>query len=396
MITVKEAEQIILSHPMHLGNENVQLADVTGRILDQQMVADRDFPPYDRVTMDGIAIAHDPYADGRRDFRIAGTGAAGAPRMTLSDQDNCIEIMTGAIIPEGADTVIRYEDTEIADSVARILDEHVNQGKNIHRQGSDKAKGEVLVNAGKKITAAEIGIAATVGLPNLQVLCDPKICLVSTGDELVPVDEQPLAHQIRSSNVHSIASALRSAGYSCDLAHLPDDKEQIKEQLSTILEDYDVIVLSGGVSKGKFDFIPDALTELGVTKHFHKVKQRPGKPFWFGTMDDSSFVFALPGNPVSCLMGTVRYLIPWIRHSQGLPRVQLYAQLTQDVTFKPDLMYMLHGHTNYRPDGVTEFNPIHGHGSGDLASLTMSNGFIELPRGKEIFQAGEVHKWWAW
>lgn len=396
MITVEEAQQIILDHPLQLGEERVQLSEATGRVLNENMVADRDFPPYDRVTMDGIAIAHVSYASGLRDFRIAGIGAAGAPCMTLSDQESCIEIMTGAIIPEGADTVIRYEDIEIVEGIARVLDENVNKGKNIHIQGVDKAKGEILVSSGTQITAAEIGIAATVGLAELNVLCDPKICLVSTGDELVPVNERPLSHQIRSSNVHSIASTLQDAGHSCDLKHLPDDKEFIKQQLARILEDYDVIVLSGGVSKGKFDFIPDALTELGVTKHFHKVKQRPGKPFWFGTKHDASFVFALPGNPVSCLMGTVRYILPWIRHSQGLPSIEKYARLTQDVTFKPDLMYMLHGQTNYLPEGITEFNPIHGHGSGDLASLTMSNGFIELPRGKELFRAGEVYRWWAW
>ncbi len=396
MITVEEAEKIILSRPMQLGAEKVALSDSTGRILNQNMVADRDFPPYDRVTMDGIAIRHDLYAEGRRTFRISGIGAAGAPRVNLANAEECIEIMTGAMLPEGADTVIRYEDVEIKDGVARILDDNVNQGKNIHRQGHDKKKGEGLVTSGTRITAAEIGIAATVGLHELNVLRAPRICLISTGDELVPVDTQPLPHQIRSSNVHSISSALTTAGYSCDLEHLPDDKEHIKRRLGGILEDYDVIVLSGGVSKGKFDFIPDALTELGVTKKFHKVRQRPGMPFWFGAKDDTSFVFALPGNPVSCLMGAVRYLIPWIRHSQGLPRIEKHARLTEDVSFKPDLMYMLHGHANYLPDAMTEFVPIHGHGSGDLASLSQSNGFIELSRGQDVYRAGEIYRWWNW
>ena len=167
-------------------------------------------------------------------------------------------------------------------------------------------------------------------------------------------------------------------------------------ELNAILEDYDVVVLSGGVSKGKFDFVPDSLTELGVTKHFHKVKQSPGKPFWFGTKLNSSFVFALPGNPVSCLMCTVRYVIPWIRYSQGLPVIEHYARLTEDVTFKPDLMYMLHGHSGSRPDAKTDFSPIHGHGSGDLASLTKSNGFIELPTGNDLFRTGEIYRWWPW
>jgi molybdopterin molybdotransferase len=396
VISVEEAQKIILSRPMHLGEEKVHLADATGRVLSQVVLADRNFPPYDRVTMDGIAIAYAPYARGRRAFRIAGTGAAGAVRETLSDPEECIEIMTGAMIPVGADTVVRYEDIELAQGVARILVEHVKQGKNIHRQGTDKVKGEILVNSGTKITAAEIGIAATVGLPELNVLCEPRICLVSTGDELVPVDERPLPHQIRSSNVHSIASALRSIGHCCDLEHLPDDKEHIEQRLGAILKKYDVVVLSGGVSKGKFDFIPDALTELGVTRHFHKVRQRPGMPFWFGTKEDATFVFALPGNPVSCLMGAVRYLIPWIRHSQGLPPVEKYARLTQDVTFKPDLMYMLHGRTMSRSDAMTDFIPIHSHGSGDLASLTRSNGFIELPQGKDLYRAGDIYRCWVW
>ena len=396
MITVEEAQQIILSHPIHLGIETVLLAEATGRVLGQEMVADRDFPPYDRVTMDGIAIAHAPYANGRRHFRINGVGAAGAPRLTLSDPEGCLEIMTGAIIPNGADTVIRYEDIDINDGFAHINDEHIKYGKNIHGQGTDKAKGDILVHTGTEITAAEIGIAATVGLPELSVLCVPKICLVSTGDELVPVDKEPLPHQIRSSNVHSIASVLMSAGYKCTFRHLPDDKEHIKAELAKILTEYDVLVLSGGVSKGKFDFIPDVLTEIGVTKHFHKVKQRPGMPFWFGTKGTEAFVFALPGNPVSCLMGTVRYLLPWIRYAQGLPPSENFARLTKEVAFKPDLMYMLHGRSSNTSDAMTDFSPIHGRGSGDLASLTLSNGFIELPRGKDIFKAGEIYRWWPW
>ncbi|MEL6943306.1 MAG: molybdopterin molybdotransferase MoeA [Bacteroidota bacterium] len=317
MITVKEATAIVLANARDFGTVNVSLHDAIGQILREDIVADRDFPPYDRVTMDGIAIAHQAFENGKRSFPIQEVAAAGSPQKKLADMDSCFEVMTGAILPQGTDTVIRYEDIETKDGLAHLQIEHIQAQQNVHHQGSDRSKDTVIVKAGKRISPAEIGIAATVGKARLDVSRLPKTMIISTGDELVEIEETPLPHQIRRSNVHRLKTTLMQFGVKADTAHLQDDWEEILEKLKDILNNYELILLSGGVSKGKFDFLPKALEELGVQKHFHKIQQRPGKPIWFGTAPSGATIFALPGNPVSSFMCMQRYLLPWLKKSLG-------------------------------------------------------------------------------
>ncbi|MEM6700132.1 MAG: molybdopterin molybdotransferase MoeA, partial [Bacteroidota bacterium] len=282
MITVEEAAKIVLSKARNFGTIIVPLHDAIGRILREDINADRDFPPYDRVTMDGIAIAYEAFEQGKRNFLIQEVAAAGSPQKKLNTGKHCFEVMTGAILPKGTDTVIRYEDIETKDGMAYLQIEHIRAQQNVHHQGSDRIKGTTIVKAGKRISPAEIGIAATVGKAQLEVSRLPKTIILSTGDELVEIEETPLPYQIRKSNVHRLKTTLSQFGIQVDTAHLQDDWEEILEKLGQILKNYDVILLSGGVSKGKFDFLPKALEELGVQKHFHKIQQRPGKPMWFG------------------------------------------------------------------------------------------------------------------
>lgn len=394
MVTVDQAEQIILDHLIHLTTEKVDISEATGRVLRESIIADRDFPPYDRVSMDGIAIDYEVYASGVREFQIAGTGAAGAPQIVMSNKSSCIEIMTGAILPVGTDTVVRYEDLQIEDGKARVTINSVKEGQNVHKRGIDRRADSVIVKAGKKITPAEIGVLATVGMQEVSVLRNPSICIISTGDEVIPVNQKPLPHQIRSSNTHTIASILGQLGLESSITHLDDDEEMIMERLEEILGNFEVIVLSGGVSKGKFDFIPDCLAKLGVVKHFHRIAQRPGKPFWFGSKDRRNFVFALPGNPVSTTLCAVRYLLPWLQESQGLSSSPEFVKLANDVDFKPDLTLFQQCLRSPKADGSLLADPVFGHGSGDLASLTDSNGFVELPKGRNRYNKGEVFRWW--
>ena len=220
--------------------------------------------------------------------------------------------------------------------------------------------------------------------------------MVSTGDEVVDITVKPAPHQIRTSNTHAIASVLNRAGLSCDMMHLPDDQEFIESSLKRALAEYDIIVMSGGVSKGKFDYVPDALARLGVEKHFHRITQRPGKPFWFGSRDSKQFVFALPGNPVSAMMCATRYMIPWIRSCQGEETLHGYAYLAEPVDFKPDLTFFVQSKLTNNAEGKLIATPIIGNGSGDLASLTGGRGFLELPRGRDHYPAGEVFRFWRW
>ncbi len=396
MITIQEATEIVLQNKIPLQLESLPLNQTIGKILQEDLIADRDFPPYDRITMDGIAINYQAVAAAQKRFLIEAVAAAGAVQQTLQNPNNCLEVMTGAVMPQGADTVIRYEEVTIENDYAQLAEISPKQGQNIHRKGSDKSKGTVVVNAGQRISAAEIGVAATIGKSQLQVYKMPKTIIISTGDELVEIHETPLPHQIRKSNVHRIKAALNQKGIEADIMHLQDDKQLIEKELGEILSRYELVVLSGGVSKGKFDFVPEALQNLGVEKLFHKIRQRPGKPFWFGKAPTGAVVFALPGNPVSSFMCTIRFLEPWLDACLGISTTNPYAILTEEVIFKPDLTYLLQVKMDFHESGKLLAQPVHGHGSGDLANLVQADAFLELPEGKNIYQKGEVYKVWRY
>jgi molybdopterin molybdotransferase len=391
MISVEEAEKIIFEHILSQNTEGVMLQKTVGRVLAEDLVADRDFPPFNRVTMDGIAIHFDSFKNGQCVFEIENTQAAGAPALILTDKTHCIEVMTGAMLPEGCDTVIRYEDLKIADKKAEIQIQNIDYQQNTHKKGSDRKQNDVLILRGLKITAAEISTAATIGKATLKVVKKPTVAVISTGDELVDIPDTPLPYQIRRSNVYAIAALLDDAfKIEAQLFHFVDDKALIVKGLETILNDFDVVILSGAVSEGKFDFVPNALHDLGVQKLFHKVSQRPGKPFWFGKLDQKAVVFALPGNPVSTFMCACRYVLPFIEASMGLEPVRTSGVLLEDVIFKPDLTYFV-------PVKIISYHhapivkALTGNGSGDLANLNEADGFLELPRDKTEFKAGESY-----
>ena len=410
MITVQEATQIILENAQNTEGGKLPLMQSLGRILREDIVADRDFPPFDRVTMDGIAITFAAFERGQRTFFIESIQAAGAPQKILQNTENCIEVMTGAMLPEGTDAVIRYEDTEIKDGKATITIEYLGFRQNIHHKAMDRREGDVILRSGRKISAAEIGTLATAGKSEVLVSKLPKVAIISTGDELVEVSEMPLPYQIRRSNVFAVAAILRGAFLiDADLFHYRDDEQVITEGLKTILKDYDLVILSGAVSEGKYDFVPKVLAELQVEKLFHKVSQRPGKPFWFGkylkpqlggqqlseslkfSESSQAVIFALPGNPVSAFTCAVRYILPFISKQllESLELSKSSARLTTDVIFKPNLTYFLPVKVSNTEGGLLA-TPCEGHGSGDLANLNDADGFLELPREQVVFKENEV------
>ena len=389
MVSVEEAYQIIQSVSLKLNSEQKFLDDVTGRILFEPVHADRDFPPFDRVAMDGIAINTEHF-DATRSYPIEGLQAAGTSQSRLQNKNYCIEVMTGAVLPEGTNAVIPYEDIEIQSGVAKLKLNEVRPGMNVHPQGADTRKGDVLVKAHQLISPAEIALFASVGKAHLQVYDFPKTTILSTGDELVEISEKPESHQIRRSNVYALQAAMQAMGWKASSFHLMDNKEHVKEELTKHLNKYDVLIISGGVSKGKFDFIPDALSELGVKKLFHQVTQRPGKPFWFGTTQNGKIVFALPGNPVSTFVCFYKYIKPWMYTQMGLnPQLQT-AQLNADVQFNPPLTYFLQVRV-INQDGILNANPVSGGGSGDFVNLNEVDGFLELPLSESTFSAGGVY-----
>lgn len=394
VISVQEAENIILQHAQSPAAENVPLEEAVGRVLCASLCADRDFPPYDRVTMDGVALAFSSWAEGRRSFTVQSVAAAGHPHQTLNSADGCVEVMTGAMLPRGADTVVRYEDLNIGDQTVRIVESvSLKHGQNVHKQGSDRLKNEVLLKAGCRLGTAEIAVAATIGAAVLPVRQRPAVAIVSTGDELVKVGATPLPHQIRTSNSHAIAALLQQQwGLPCRLFHFSDDPVELQTGLAALLEGYDILILSGAVSEGKFDHVPTVLQTLGVHRQFHKVAQRPGKPFWFGTYGAQKTVFALPGNPVSALLCCCRYILPFLQKSMGTtrPRWPEMLRLGETVSFQPALTCFIPCFIKDDPRGYPLAFPMPGHGSGDLANLTEADGFLELPPDRTLFAQGEV------
>ncbi len=391
MITVSEASDIISHHICDFGIEDVNLHQSTGRILREEIYADRDMPPFDRVSMDGIAIRYDEFEKGKRKFLISGMAAAGSPQKTLIDPAHCFEIMTGSVTPLDADTIIPYEWLSIENGIATIINENVKSGQNIHALGIDRKKGDLLIHVGRVISPSEIGVMASVGKTKIAVSRLPKVMIISTGNELVEVDQTPLPHKVRMSNVHQLQSCFQQLHIDAERSHLQDDYEAIISALKRFISTYDVIIISGGISEGKYDFIPSALESLGVQKHFYKVKQRPGKPFWFGTHPSGCTVFALPGNPVSSFLCFIRYIRPWLNLClQKAPSPRHFAKLASDVTFTPSLAYFMTVRLQQNENCELIAIPAAGHGSGDYANLVDADAFIELPAESEAFKKGET------
>lgn len=402
MISVKEAESQILSHTIQAPMINLSIKDLKCEVLQRPLYADRNYPPFHRVAMDGIAITCSDWNDGHREFQVQGVQRAGVPALKLEAPNSCIEVMTGAVLPKGCDAVIRYEDTVIKDGVATVVSElDLLPMNNVHQEGSDYQKGELLVKSGSTLESPHWSIAASVGEASVLVSRRPKIAVISTGDELVEVDQQPEAYQIRRSNAYSLLSSLKKSGFNeVSMNHIKDEPSEVRSVLKNALDTSDVLILSGGVSMGKFDFIPRTLEEIGVAPVFHKVKQRPGKPLWFGVTETKQRIFALPGNPVSALVCLHRYVLPSLNKALGATenpeRCMAHAVLEEDVQFKKSLTYFLPVSIRNGSDGRTYAQPVRSNGSGDFASLADSHGFIELDEGEDLFSAGQAYPVYYW
>ena len=405
MLSVAEAFARVLATAHPLPPETVPLPQAAGRILAETLTADRDFPPFNRVAMDGIAVVHAAWAAGQTEFRIEHTQYAGAPPHSLQNPQAAVEVMTGAVLPPGTDVVVRYEDILLADNRATVqIPPPAAPGVNIHRQAADRRQGDVLLLPGTHLGPAELAVAATVGAAELAVTRAPRIAVVSTGDELVGIAETPLPHQIRRSNAYALQALFAQTGADVSLFHLTDDVDALRQGLTNILNaGFDAVVLSGAVSKGRADHLPGLLRELHVVEIFHEVQQRPGKPMWFGARADGPVVFGLPGNPVSTFLTACRYVRPWLRAVQqpaGAPEtatafeVPLPAMLTADISFKPQLAHFVPVRLSVNTEGRRQATPLRGGGSGDLAGLLGATAFLELPPEPAVFAAGSV--WPAW
>ena len=379
--------------------EPIPLGDACDRVLRQKIIAERDQPPFDRVTMDGIAVQYSALESGVRTFRIQGTQHAGDSVQTLSDKGSCIEIMTGAVLPHGTDCVIPVERITVTGREARIEKDYVaTRGQFVHPQGSDHPAGQVLLRPGAAISPMDIAIIASAGLQEVSVSTLPVIRVISTGNELVPAGLPIEPHQVRLSNGPALLAMLGRQGFrNCEHDHIVDEPKLLRDKVARHLDDASVLVLSGGVSMGIADFVPAVLEELGVRVVFHKISQRPGKPMWFGAGPRGQMVFALPGNPVSTLVCCRQYVLPALYLASGRAKsAPMHAVLGEDFVFDANLTCFLPVRTVSREDGIVVAHPVPTNTSGDFTALSGTEGYVELDADRAHFPAGlsvPLHLW---
>jgi molybdopterin molybdotransferase len=399
MLSPAEADTLIQQHLACLPIESLPLTQCMGAVLRENIYAERDQPPFDRVTMDGIAIDSSACRQGRKTFKVQGVQAAGDAQSKLSQPQACIEVTTGAVLPTGCDAVVPFEQVEMHEGSAQLrMEGDVSAGQNIHRRGSDGRQGDLLLKAGIPLGAPEIAVAASAGMARVRVSSQPAVMVVSTGNELVEPGEPILDHQVRRSNAYAIAAALRQRGFlRVGDDHLSDDEPQLRKRLRLHLDTHDVVVLSGGVSMGRFDLVPRVLEVLGVRTVFHRVAQRPGKPMWFGVTDAGQSVFALPGNPVSTLVCLVRYVLPALYQAMGLQSIRVERiALAEPVESRAPLAAFIPVEISWDDWGRPWAHPRTINTSGDFTALAGSDGFVEMPPGPNTWQKGFVTRLYRW
>ena len=385
MISPSEAHRLILHNAKLFPIETVALSKAVGRVLRENIISDRDQPPFNKSLMDGIAISYDTWQKGQRTFNVEAIVPPGIAPKPLKDHTHCVRIMTGAVIPKGCDCVIPIEQINIEGDVAQSRDwTMIKKYQSIRLQGTDGKKGEILLKSGCRLWAPHIGIAASVGKVKVKVSALPKIAVISTGDELVDIQKPIKQYQTRLSNSYALQALLNQAQLGdVQIFHLRDNENLLLQGIKNILSKFDVLILSGGVSMGDFDYIPKVLGQLGIKQLFHKVSQKPGKPFWFGLAKNSKAVFALPGNPVSTQICAYRYVIPYLKKASGLEVKQEFIPVLDRVNIQSDL-------THFLP--VAQGRLITISGSGDFSSLAKADGFVEY----ESYKVQNLWPYFSW
>lgn len=369
--------------------ETVPIAAATNRILADSVLADRDYPPFNRSAMDGIAIRIADWHMGIREFRIRETVFAGADAAFTLAEGECYRIMTGAACPPTADSVIRNEDVSyLAGQYVRVESKQVVHKQHIAQQGEDLAQGDLALSAPRRCDASVIGTLAALGVWNVPVYTNPSVAIVTTGNEVVDIDQQPDCFQIRNSNQYLLRSLC--AQWQLPVAHcqhVRDDRTALFETLGEALA-HPIVIINGGVSAGDADYVPEVLGELGVATLFHKVWIKPGKPVLVGTAANGNVVFALPGNPLSCLVTFKLFVEEYLWYCYGFRHARLKkAKLLNHRSKKTSLDEFFPVFRETQTDGYT-WRPHHG--SGDITAALGCDGIGWHPQNKREINANEV------
>jgi molybdopterin molybdotransferase len=379
-----EAYQLIQAFAKAGGKEKVDLDSALGRILATAVRTDADMPPFDRSAMDGYACRK---KDLSKKLKVIEEIPAGTPPLKEVIEGTCSKIMTGAEIPPGADCVVKVEDSKLLsdNSVEFTVSGNV---RNIRRRAEDLKKGNVMIEAGTKLGHQHIGLLAMTGCVDPEVYCRPKVGVLSTGSELVEAAETPASSGIRNSNGPQLISQTESLGIeSINLGIVDDDEESLRSIIETNFNDLDVLLVSGGVSMGDYDFVPGVISDLGFDIKLHKMKVRPGKPLLFAVRG-KKFVFGLPGNPVSTLVQFEVIIKPFLLNLMGASCLdgRIKIELGEDLKLKSlPLRFFMPVKIE---SGVVY--PLEYHGSGHLASYSQADGILEIPENTSLIKKKEL------
>ena len=392
MLRYDEARQIVIkqagSRPRSIATSKLSVSEALGYVLAEEIRTDREYPPFDRSTRDGYAVRASEAAAGAK-LRCVGEVKAGDSVTLPLAMRSCVQIMTGAAVPPGADAVVMIEFTS-RDGDAITFQRATLPGQNIVPRGSEAHAGDVALEPGLRLGFAELAIAAQVGAA--QILCarKPRVAILSTGDEIVPISETPGPFHIRNSNSISLAAQVRLAGGEpVLLGNALDRSDDLGAKIEQGLRE-DVLVLSGGVSMGKYDLVESVLQAMGAEFFFDAVAIRPGKPTVFARCRDA-FVFGLPGNPVSTMVTFLLFVAPALDVCSGAPARPLpllEATLAEAMKEKPGMTHFLPARLEWRGESA-EVRPLHWQGSGDIATLSRANCFLVVPADRQDIAAGE-------
>lgn len=388
MLTYEEALSNLLSRVPRPAPEEVPLSASLGRALAEQVAADLDLPPFDKSSMDGYAVRSVDLPDGGGRLEVAGQAAAGAARRERVGPGQAFKIMTGAPVPVGADAVQMVEVTRQTGSTVEIL-EPVQPGQNVAARGSEVERGSVVLEPGRVVGPPEIGVLATFGRSSVKVFKAPSAVVVSTGDELVEISRTPQFGQIRNSNAHMLWAQCRRMGLEARIHPIVgDDPKDIEKAIGEGLRS-DLLIFSGGVSMGEFDYVHKALAKADVEIFFHKAAIKPGKPLIVGRCGDR-MVFGLPGNPVSSFVTFEIFLKPAVRKwmgwtNLGLPKVS--ARLMTDVRQKPGRLFFKPANTRFGAAGF-ECAPFETKGSADIVAFARADSMMLFPSDAAHIAAG--------
>lgn len=398
------AERVAVVPPEHASSENAQTpVDQTpvGRVAAVDVLADRDSPAADVSAMDGYAVRLDDVGRGRA--KLLGQCAAGSPVQHLP-VDGILKIFTGAVVPVGAEAVVKVEDAVLdGDEVCFEAGTAVSNGSHIRRRGENVAAGETVVRGGECLTAASIATLANFGGLMTPVRSKVRVALITTGGEVLDVGQQPAAHQLRNSNAAAITAALANHRW-IDLSpprHCVDDRDALNDMLSDVLNDAvaacDAVVLTGGVSMGDHDYVPRCVRDVGGEIVFHKIPIRPGKPILGAVGPGGQMICGLPGNPVSAVVNTYRMAIPILRRIAGIktwmPSNPAVSMAATSIAGGDDRTLGLHAMRLVRIDSHGRAVWVPSKGSGDLVALGQSDGFVEVPAGQS---GAGPYRFWRW